>query len=106
MLQVIDNSDEFNKLLKIHTYLLVDFFATWCGPCQRVSKPLEEFVRDNGHFRCVKIDVDNSDCREPISDYKIRSMPTFIFFVSGNEVARVSGADMSEIEKNVKKYFV
>ena len=81
---------EFEKILSENTLVMVDFFATWCGPCQMFS-PIVEQVEDkyDGDLTVVKVDIDeNSDIAEK---YTIQSVPTTILFKNGEVVERVSG---------------
>lgn len=81
---------EFEKMLSENTLVMVDFFATWCGPCQMFS-PIVEQVEDkyDGDLTVVKVDIDeNSDIAEK---YTIQSVPTTILFKNGEVVERVSG---------------
>ncbi len=81
---------EFEKILSENTLVMVDFFATWCGPCQMFS-PIVEQVEDkyDGDLTVVKVDIDeNSDIAEK---YTIQSVPTTILFKNGEIVERVSG---------------
>ena len=58
MLKHVNNRDEFNELIKEGT-VLVDFFATWCGPCKMLSPVLEE-VSEESNVLIVKVDVDGA----------------------------------------------
>lgn len=81
---------EFEKILSENTLVMVDFFATWCGPCQMFS-PIVEQIEDkyDGDLTVVKVDIDeNSDIAEK---YTIQSVPTTILFKNGAVVERVSG---------------
>ena len=81
---------EFEKILSENTLVMVDFFATWCGPCQMFS-PIVEQVEDkyDGDLTVVKVDIDeNPGIAEK---YTIQSVPTTILFKNGEVVERVSG---------------
>jgi thioredoxin len=70
--------------------ILVDFYATWCGPCQMMSKILEEVnIQLNGQMKILKIDTD----RYPniASQHKIQSLPTLVLFKDGRAVDRMEG---------------
>ena len=95
---------EFEKILSENTLVMVDFFATWCGPCQMFS-PIVEQVEDkyDGDLTVVKIDIDeNSDIAEK---YTIQSVPTTILFKNGEVVERVSGMlSLSQCSDLIEKH--
>jgi thioredoxin len=71
--------------------LLVDFYATWCGPCQLMAGVLEQ-VKDRlqGQLKIVKIDTDRYP--ELASQHRIYALPTMVLFKAGQEVDRIEGA--------------
>jgi thioredoxin 1 len=68
---------------------LVDFYATWCGPCKAMLPVLESVESEIGTDVIYKIDVDKN--RDLAEKYGIRAVPTFIFFENGKEKERKSG---------------
>ena len=95
---------EFEKILSENTVVMVDFFATWCGPCQ-IFSPIVEQVEDkyDGDLTVVKVDIDeNSDIAEK---YTIQSVPTTILFKNGEVVERVSGMlSLSQCSDLIEKH--
>jgi len=79
-------NEDFNQLIKEKT--IVDFYATWCGPCKMLGPVFEE-VSKKSDINFVKVDIDEHEqlCRE----YKVMSVPTLILFENGKEVKRNIG---------------
>ncbi len=71
--------------------ILVDFYATWCGPCQMMAKILEQVNLElNGQVRILKIDTDRYP--QIASQHQIQALPTLILFKAGQPVDRLEGA--------------
>ena len=88
MLKHVSSRDEFYEQIKEGT-VLVDFFATWCGPCKMLSPVLEELDRDGVPFQIVKVDTD--EAIDLAMEYHVQSIPTLIFFSEGKVVNRTLG---------------
>jgi thioredoxin len=70
--------------------ILVDFYATWCGPCQMMSKILEQVnLQLNGQMRIIKIDTDRYP--QIASEHQIQALPTLVLFKNGQAVDRIEG---------------
>lgn len=87
---------DFNEMIKSEKPTLVDFFATWCGPCKMQGPILEQLKNKVGDAaNIVKVDVDrNADLS---AKYQIRSVPTLIVFKNGEPVWRASGLQQLEV---------
>ena len=100
----IVNTQEFNELMN-EKAVLVDFFATWCGPCKMLSPVLEgvaEKMKDK--VTIVKVDVDRSP--DLAAKFGVMSVPTMIMFKNGRLVDAFSGYMpeanlMANIERNL-----
>ncbi len=102
MVEKIDSIDSFNKILESakrkKKFVVVDFYATWCGPCKRFEPTFEQLASLNaGEAIFAKVNVD--DLAELASLYNVMSIPTFVFFdTNGNVVQKVVGADEIKIK--------
>lgn len=75
---------------------LVDFFATWCGPCKMQSPILEEVKKKVGdHANIIKVDIDANNALA--ARYNVRSVPTLILFKNGQPVWRTVGVQQAEL---------
>jgi thioredoxin len=70
--------------------ILVDFYATWCGPCQMMAKILEQVnIQLNGQVGIIKIDTDRYP--QIASAHQIQALPTLVLFKNGHPVDRIEG---------------
>ena len=80
----------FNDIINSETPVLVDFFATWCGPCKMMAPVLEKVAGTMGDTaKVIKVDVDKN--QNAAAAYQIRGVPTFIIFKKGKQIWRQSG---------------
>ena len=83
--------EKFNDIINGEQLTLVDFFATWCGPCKQMHPVLEQLKQELGDsIRIVKLDVDKNEALA--AAYRIQSVPTLMLFRSGQVIWRQSGA--------------
>lgn len=80
----------FQDIVKGETPTLVDFFATWCGPCKAMQPTLDQLKTDmNEKVRILKIDVDKNQA--VAEKFKVRGVPNFVLFKNGEIIWRQSG---------------
>lgn len=85
---------KFTDLIKGETPVLVDFYATWCGPCKMMTPILEDVSgKIKGKAKVLKIDIDKNP--QAASYYNVRSVPTLILFKKGKQLWRQSGVVQS-----------
>lgn len=75
--------------------VVIDFFATWCGPCKVIAPKFEELSKLYPTITFLKVDVDESG--ELAEKYNIRAMPTFVFLRDGVQIHKIEGADIKGI---------
>lgn len=97
---IINMNSSFSNIINSDKPVLVDFFATWCGPCQALSPVLKE-VKDSlgDRVSIIKIDVDKN--QEIASTYQVRGVPTMILFQNGKQLWRQSGVLSKEQLVNI-----
>lgn len=90
------NKEEFEELSNEKGLLLVDFFATWCGPCRILAPTIEELSENYSEgVKIAKIDIDENE--ELAILHNIQAVPTIILFKEGKELERFTG--VASIEK-------
>jgi thioredoxin 1 len=81
---------KFNELINSDTPVLVDFYATWCGPCKTISPILDDVATQvQGKAKVIKIDVDKN--QQAAAAYQVRGVPTLILFKNGKQIWKQSG---------------
>ena len=85
----------FNDIIQSDQPVLVDFFATWCGPCQMLAPILQDVKANLGErISIIKIDVDKNQA--VAAQYQVRGVPTMILFQNGKPLWRQSGVISKE----------
>ena len=96
--------EKLNEIINGSQLTLVDFFATWCGPCKMMHPVLEQLTEEMGDsLRIIKIDIDKNEAL--MEQYRIQSVPTLMLFRKGDALWRQSGAmSLSDLKKVVNSY--
>lgn len=101
---LLKTRDEFNKALREagEKLVVVDFYAVWCAPCQKMGPRLKEIEEKFPEVNFYKVNVDEN-C-ETTEYYGVTAMPTFILFRNGAKIERLKGADSEGLEALVEKH--
>lgn len=94
----------FKELINSDIPVLLDFYATWCGPCQTMMPVLEKLKEDMGDsIKILKIDVDKN---QPLATkFQIRGVPAFMIYKNGEQVWRGSGVQpLHELKSLLERY--
>ena len=98
-----DKKAEFDKLLSStpqKRLVVVDFAASWCGPCQQIAPKFAAMAAALPHVCFVKVDVD--ECKDLQSQYGVTAMPTFKMLKGGKEVGSMQGADEGALREKIE----
>nr|CAB3452165.1 unnamed protein product [Digitaria exilis] len=82
--------------------VVIDFTASWCGPCRFIAPVFGEFAKKYPHVFFLKVDVD--ELRDVAEEYNIEGMPTFHFIKDGEKIDLVVGANKDELLTKVEKH--
>lgn len=97
MVKEIESIDEISP----SGLVVVDFFATWCGPCKKIAPIYEQMEKMFPTITFLKVDVDEAN--DIAERFDIRAMPTFVFLKDGQRVAEIEGADVEGIGKTLER---
>ncbi|KAG6411153.1 hypothetical protein SASPL_129227 [Salvia splendens] len=92
----------FDASKKLNKLMVVDFTATWCGPCRFMAPAFEAMSAKYTDVDFVKIDVD--ELADVAREFAVQAMPTFVLLKQGKEVDRVVGAKKDELENKIGKH--
>lgn len=94
---------EITQLIEIppNKKVIIDFYATWCGPCARVTPIIDELADKFQDIVFLKVNVDDAD--EIAAGFEISQLPTFVYLNMGNIFQRIEGANLSDILGYIEK---
>ena len=97
-------NSSFENIINSDKPVLVDFFATWCGPCKTMAPILEDLTKRLGEdIKIIKIDVDKAQALA--QELRISGVPTLILYKNGQQVWRQSGVvPVHQLEYTVKQF--
>ena len=84
------NKDNFGTVINTDKKILIDFFATWCGPCRMVSPIVDEIAEEHPEFLVAKVNVDENP--ELAGEFSVMSIPTLVVIKDGKVINQSAGA--------------
>lgn len=103
-IQFVKNDADFKSYLSKNKYLVANFTASWCGPCQALKPIVDELYKNSKYSKIEIVRVDLDANQSVASQYSISSVPTFVFFQGGKETDRVTGFLAPKITATLDKY--
>ncbi|XP_034099950.1 thioredoxin-2 [Drosophila albomicans] len=105
MVHIVKDENDFKTQLTNagDKLVVVDFFATWCGPCKMIAPKLEELAQQyTGKIVVLKVDVD--DCEAIAMEYEVSSMPTFLFLKNSKKIEQFAGANATRLAETIAQH--
>lgn len=99
MVAEIKSQKEFAYLIAEDKVTVVDFHATWCGPCKEIAPFVDKLSKDFEDANFVKVDVD--EVSDVAAECGVRTIPTFMIFRNGEKVSEVAGANPAALKAAV-----
>lgn len=102
MLQEITDQDFKKEVLEADKPVVVDFFASWCGPCQELMPKMENLAKKySDKVKIVKISVEKN--QQTPAKYSVMGIPTILFFNKGKVIDQIPDAEPASIEAKIKE---
>jgi thioredoxin 1 len=97
MVNFITTEQEFTQVLSSNNMVVVDFTASWCGPCKMIAPVFDDLSHRYPEIKCLKLDVDQ--VQSIAAAQGVTAMPTFIAYIQGKRVSEVRGADKNSLQQ-------
>ncbi|CAH1775036.1 unnamed protein product [Owenia fusiformis] len=106
MMKEVDNEDVFYDLLRKagNKLVVVDFWASWCGPCKMIGPHFEKLSADEEFKDVVCIKVEAEVCEDLAEEYEVECMPTFVFIKKGEKIDTMLGANKAKLREMMTQY--
>lgn len=89
--------DVFEQAIKEADIVVVDFYASWCGPCKQLGPRIDQLAKEMRNVKFLKVDVDAYETLA--TKYKVKSMPTLLFFKKGVLKKTLNGSQTKDVIK-------
>ncbi|EPX72983.1 cytosolic thioredoxin Trx1 [Schizosaccharomyces octosporus yFS286] len=101
MVNQVSKTEDFKAVIAQNKLVVVDFFATWCGPCKAISPKVDQFSKTYSDAEFIKVDVD--ELSEIAAEAGVHAMPSFFLYKNGQKIAEVVGANPAKLEAAIKE---
>ncbi|KAJ1701153.1 hypothetical protein LUZ63_000932 [Rhynchospora breviuscula] len=102
----VHSKDRFDEQFQAHKdnnkTLIIDFSASWCGPCRMIEPTFKALSAKFSQAIFVKVDVD--ELPEVSRQWRVEAMPTFVIVKDGKEISRIIGAKKDELERKIQMF--
>ncbi|CAL8090610.1 unnamed protein product [Calicophoron daubneyi] len=104
MVKQVKTLNELDQVLNQNPnkLVIIDFFATWCGPCKVIAPNFEKLSEEFPDVTFLKVDVDQAE--DAAEKYGVTAMPTFVLLKNGKPVETCVGADIQKVSETIKKH--
>ncbi len=104
MVQQVNNKQELQSVLEAagDSLVVVDFYATWCGPCKTIKPKVDELAVELKQDKVFVVNVDLDESAELKAEYGISSMPTFILFKNAEKVDMMTGTNLEQLKEIIE----
>ena len=99
----IENLKSLQDITNINPYVVIDFSATWCGPCKKIGPVFEELSKQHQNWTFCKVDVDLIPDAAEL--YKINALPTFVYVKDDKVVNSFEGANVEFLVNGLKSTY-
>ncbi len=96
----VSSQHEFNYLISTNSKVVVDIFATWCGPCRRMAPVFARLAQEHPEALFIKVDADKAP--QILQALGVDSFPTFKLYTNGQPYTTINGSNEKKLEKAVK----
>jgi len=96
----IESENQFNGLLSTNDHVIVDFYASWCGPCKNLASNFDEIKAKYPNITILKVNIDEEDLEGIIESHEVSSLPHVFYYFKNNR------QDSKLQQNNNKKFFL